>query len=224
MLHLTAVCNAGVYLEQDGFGLLIDGICCDTELFFGTSPQLFAQMLQKSGMFSTLQACMFTHLHEDHFDTSRTAELAAAQPAVKFWIPDEKTFSSGRIQAGPFSVSYYEVPHIGAERIRHVVFRITAGAQTVYLAGDAEAEPAQHRPALDGIVPDYMFVNPLHLSDTPFREYVCALQPGEIFVHHLSKQLLPAHRYLRRLERIRQRCSGDLPATTAIETYPLFLK
>lgn len=225
MLKITAVCNAGIYLEQDNYGLLIDGICSDYDVFSGTSNALFQQIIEKEACFASLRAAMFTHLHPDHCDIARTDLMLKLQPGCEFWLPDEKMPQSGCVRMGPFFVYYYEVPHIpGSIPVtRHYVFLIRAGRQNIYLAADAETSVPVHQRILHNHRVDYMFINPTHFAADTLRSYLSGFLPKRIFVYHLPEESRDSIGYMRKAQRILRSSMGTIPPTQLINRYPTAL-
>lgn len=222
MLHITSICNAGVYLETAHSGLLLDGISTDSALYTGTSKPLFDEMLRRSGMFSRLQGCIFSHQHWDHFDADRVSQLAAVQPGLKFFVQDDKKFPDGIIQIGTFSVYYSGVPHIPLSEATslpaHCVFLIRAAGKIVYAAADSSPEPAMHQRVLGSTVPDIFLLAMPHLANAPFCAWLCALKPKHIIVNHIPKNQKDA--CLRKIQRVCARCGNKLPPVSVVTSYP----
>lgn len=226
MLKLTSLCNAGIRIEYAGCSLLVDGICQNFGGFDGLSAPLFQEMLCGSGPYASLSGVLFTHCHPDHFDRQRVELLRGANPGCTFFIPDEKTFSRGCIQCGPFSVSYFETPHMPQDfaQVRHFVLLVTAGTETVYLAADAVLDAAVHRSILDGRHPTYIFVNPVYLAVEETRLLLEALRPRQLFVYHIPSDLSNRNSMRRKAERSVERFRSTLPPTTLTSTYPMRLQ
>ena len=226
MLKLTSLCNAGIRIEYAGCSLLVDGICQDFRGFDGLSQPLFEEMLHGSGPYASLSGVFFTHCHPDHFDPQRVELLRNVHPECTFFIPDEKTFFRGRIQCGPFSVSYYETPHMPQDfaQVRHFVLLITAGTETVYIAADAVLDAACHRTILEGCQPTYVFVNPVYLAVEETRQLLEALHPRRLFVYHIPSDLSNRNSMRRKAERSVERYCSTLPPTVLTSTYPMRLQ
>lgn len=226
MLKLTSLCNAGIRIEYAGSSLLVDGICQDFRGFDGLSQPLFEEMLHGSGPYASLSGVFFTHCHPDHFDPQRVELLRRVRPECTFFIPDEKTFSKGCIQCGPFSVFYCETPHMPQDfaQVRHFVLLITAGAETVYIAADAVLDAAMHRSILGDCRPTYIFVNPVYLAVVETRQLLEALHPQRLFVYHIPSDLSNRNSMRRKAERSVERYCSTLPPTVLTSTYPMRLQ
>lgn len=226
MLKLTSLCNAGIRIEYAGCSLLVDGICQGFRGFDGLSQPLFEEMLHGIGPYASLSGVLFTHCHPDHFDLPRVELLQNAHPGSTFFIPNEKTFSNGCIQCGPFSVSYYETPHMPQDfaQVRHFVLLITAGTETVYIAADAVLDAAMHHVILGDCRPTYIFVNPVYLAVAETRQLLEALHPQRLFVYHIPSDLSNRNSMRRKAERSVERYCNTLPPTVLTSTYPMRLQ
>lgn len=226
MLKLTSLCNAGVLMEYAGCSLLVDGIAQDFRGFDGLPQPLFQKMMRGESAFASLGGVFFTHCHPDHFDPVRTEQLREARPGCQFWIPDEKTFSQGCIQCGPFSVCYYETPHMPQDyaQVRHFVLLVTAGEETVYFAADALLDAGLHRRILRQLRPDEIFVNPVYLAVAETRQLLEKLQPRQLFVYHIPSDLSDRNRIRRKAQRSVERYRDTLPPTVLTAAYPMRLR
>lgn len=225
MLKLTSLCNAGVLIEYAGYGLLVDGIAGDFRGFDGLSQPMFQEILRREGIFASLSGIFFTHCHPDHFDPIRTEQLRTARPGCQFWIPNEKTLSQGCIQCGPFSVYFYETPHMPQDfaQVRHFVLLVTAGEESVYIAADAILDAGLHRGILRQHRPDYVFVNPVYLAVAETRQFLEELQPRRLFVYHIPSDSSDRNSMRRKAQRSAERYRDSLPPTTLTGAYPTLL-
>ena len=222
LLRLTALCNAGVLMEYGESALLVDGVARDFEGFTGLPGAEFRRMLAGEGAYGRLCGAVFTHRHPDHCDEKRTALLRQKHPECPFFLPNEKTFSSGCIRCGPFSVSYCETPHMPQTlaAVRHFSLLVRAGDETVYFAGDAVPDAALHRQVLGGVRPAYVFVNPVYLGKAEIRALLSELAPRRIFVNHIPFDLSEKNSIRRKAERSIARYAPELPPLTLIRSYP----
>ena len=225
LLKLTALCNTGVLLEYGEDALLVDAISCDFSGFTGLSSEEYEKILLGEGPYSKLCGVFFTHCHPDHFDFPRVKALQAARPSCIFFIPDAKTFSSGCIQSGPFSVYYYETPHMpqNFSEIRHFVLLISAGEEWVYFASDAMIDADLHHQFLGSRTADYVFVNPVYLTSPPMRSFLRSLAPKRVFVYHIPADPAGTNGIYRKAVRSVERYSAQLPPVTLIHGYPTYL-
>ena len=223
MLKMCSVCNAGVYLEQDGYGLLLDGVSGDYAPFSGTSDAIFSQMLRSDGDFSALRALVFSHDHIDHYDPVRTEQLIC-QRSCECWLPNEKIPASGRIQCGPFSVCFDEVPHIPGfvDPVRHFVFYVDSGESQLYFAADAIVSAKMHRDLLRGKSPDFIFMNSVHFASDELRALFLHAAQKRVYVYHFPERRNDRFGYIRKTEKILQETS---PASDIclIDRYPKML-
>lgn len=225
MLKLTALCNAGVLLEYDGKSLLVDAIAHDFSGFTGLSSEEYYKILQSEPPYSQLCGVFFTHCHPDHFYRPGLEALQKDRLSCVFFVPDAKTFSSGCIQAGPFSVYYYETPHMpqNFSSVRHFVLLISAGKEWVYFAADAVVDADLHRQILGNRALDYIFVNPVYLTNPSMRSFLCSLSPKHIFIYHIPSDPVGTNGIYRKAVRSVERYSVQLPPVTLIHIYPMYL-
>lgn len=220
MLQITAVCNAGLYLEYADYGLLIDGIAKDFAPFSGTSDRLFEDMLQKRGLFRSLKAEAFTHAHPDHYDPERISCFQSANPSDLFFLPTEQTPESGCNRFGPFHVYYWRAPHMpqdGAEAPLCALC-ICVGDECVYIASDVILDPSLHRRFLSGITPTVLAVNPVYLSFQPTLNWIRSLELRKLIVYHIPGESDQSG-IRRKTERTLQRCA-DLKTLSPALQFP----
>ncbi len=225
MLKLTALCNAGVLMEYEGCSILVDAIGADFGGFTGLSGEIYQCVHDGSGPFRQLCGVFFTHCHPDHFDLPRVRALCAARPECRFFIPDEKTLSFGCIQSGPFSVMYYETPHMLQDfaQVRHFVLLVMAGESSIYFAADAVLDAPLHRMLLSDAHPNYIFVNPVYLAVRETRELLIELKPQRIYAYHIPFDLSEQNGIRRKARRTIARYGAVLPPVTLVDIYPMEL-
>ena len=222
MLKMTAVCNAGIYVEYQDSGLLIDGIASDYLGFTGLTEELYRQALGREALFRNLCGICFTHTHPDHCSPELVRQLHQRQPQLTVLQPDEKTPPKGCIQCGPFSVSYMETPHMPHtfEQVRHFVLLIHAGNETVYVAADAMIDAELHRTVLHDVNPDYIVINPVYLTVPSMVSFLAEKNPKAIFVYHIPADADDQTGMRRKAERSIKRCCDQLPPITLAAHHP----
>lgn len=222
MLRITILCNAGILLDYGGQTLLIDGICQSAFGFYGLQDRDFGDMMQGAGAYSALRGVIFTHCHPDHFDETRVELLRSRLPDCTFWVPDEDKLSSGCIQCGPFSVYYYETPHMPQDysQVRHFVLRIEVGGLLLYVAADAALDVAMHDKLMGPKRYDCVIVNPVYLSTAETRTLLQKRAPRRIVVYHLPGDKADQTGIRRKTERTISRFAAQLPPLTAADQYP----
>ena len=62
-LEITRTANAGVLLEIDGIGILLDGVCDPYAQYMGTTEETRKKLITELP-----DAVAFTHKHPDHYD------------------------------------------------------------------------------------------------------------------------------------------------------------
>lgn len=222
LLKLTAVCNAGIYVESGDTGILIDGIASDYLAFHGLPADLFGQALRREGLFQNLKAVCFTHTHPDHCDPVRLQQLREAQPDLTILLPDEQTPTEGRIRCGAFSVLYRETPHMPHTytQVRHFVLELEAAGESVYIAADAVIDAGLHKTFLNGKAPAGMVINPVYLTVPAMVELLRTVSPGQIIVYHLPVDAEDQTGMRRKAERSVARVRDSLPPITLVSNFP----
>ena len=222
-MKLTVICNAGILLEKDGFGLLIDGISRDHVGFSGLDNGQYADILQKNGIFSSCSALIFTHCHPDHYDAERVQVAQRELNTCRFFIPDGQTPASGTMQFGPFAVGYRETPHMihNGDPVRHFVFLICDGERQLYIASDSLPDARMHREILRGVQPDAIFVNPVHLSTPDTKAWLLELAPKHTVVYHIP--IDPADQTGMRRKAMRTAARDFHTSVTLVTEHPMDL-
>jgi len=222
LLRITAVCNAGLLLDYEGYCILVDGTAYDYLGFSGIDENLLYQIATCKTSNSSLCGVLSTHCHPDHYNKERTHFLKQQNDSLFIFTPDDKTAVSGCIQCGPFCVYYHETEHMphSYEQVRHYVFFVTAGSESVYIAADAKLDAAAHRNILRGMKPKYLVVNPVYLTAA---DTICLLQdltPDRIFVYHVPVDPFDRTGMRRKAERSIARCASKLPPILLADVFP----
>lgn len=190
--------NAGLYVQSDTHGLLIDGLHGTEGGFSLTPPALTAQLLARTGMFSGTVDLAFTHLHGDHFDKGLLQEFLQHRACPRVYAPEPsvsnvstKSLAKGIECAdmGDISVKAFSTVHDGAP-FAHQPHRLlclqTQGKQCV-ICGDAILEPllAKWIQMFCASQTNAVFVNVYQLASESGMEFLRTLSPEHVFLYHL---------------------------------------
>ena len=94
MTRVFYTVNSGLYFENDGCGVLIDGIHGGADAGFSPSSENTIQSCRDgAGIFKGLRALLFTHCHSDHYDPAAVREILTENP-VLFFAPGQALASS----------------------------------------------------------------------------------------------------------------------------------
>ena len=191
--------NAGLYIESPGARLLVDGLHGGRAE--GCSPlpdQLAAQAETGTGLFFDLNGLLFTHLHGDHFDPVRTAQVLALPGAPRLlgasFDPEKRSFTlemaERRLHREDMDIHLLPTRHDGEmfAYLPHNSVLLKTPDASLFLAGDAflDTALAQRVAALWGPSPlQALFINPIQLLSQGGKDFLRALPAKKIFVCHI---------------------------------------
>lgn len=87
-LKYKYICNCSVLVEMNGVKLLVDGLIWDDSPFDKTPKDIEQDIISASGEFEGLKTLLFTHCHEDHFCSKKTADFLENNPDALVAVPD----------------------------------------------------------------------------------------------------------------------------------------
>lgn len=225
MLRMTAYCNSGVLLEYNGHSILLDGLSADYSGFVGLSSADYVRIVEQTPPFDRLCGLFFSHRHPDHFDPKRVEQLKKQLPDCLFFIPDQNISQNGCIQCGPFSVFYFETPHMLPQEPEgcHVSFLIKAGTDRIYFTGDADSLPVLPQDSQCTCMADYMVANYTWVTAESTRALLSRIPLTKLFLCHLPENTPVASGIRRKAERCLKRHQNALPPSVLITHYPMRL-
>ena len=190
MLRCTFLGNCGFFLENETDAILVD---CPNGFHYAydrLAEEEYARILNRCGRYDKLRGLFFTHLHDDHYDAERTAELIENDRELVLFAPDANTEKSGAIQAGSFTVRYFKIPHSG-ENLRdvpHWVLMVETEGKQVFVTGDSEwTEP--HLIELVAMYrPDCGIFNPNFVSHEEGRQLMAKIPENYIYHYPVNRE------------------------------------
>ena len=196
--------NSGLYLYQNGTGLLIDGL-------FGRGPYqcfspfpeaLHQQMLSEQGLFAHLDGLLFTHTHGDHLDRDLLYYLRYTRPNLPVYVygltdnslsADSLAQGIQRLTVGPFTITVLDTVHErtgGTDQdalfsLPNCMMLLEANGTRILLTGDSvlgrrEAELVGRFGPLD-----FVFCNPMQLATDEKCEFFHRISTRRLLLIHL---------------------------------------
>ncbi|WP_027721772.1 MBL fold metallo-hydrolase [Maridesulfovibrio zosterae] len=191
LIKITLIANAGVLVEYNGTGILVDGIHHEEgHPFSRVSKVDMRQMRYGEGLFQNLDYLLFTHEHPDHFTPQYVLKHIQCRSVKGLFLPCERDgssdlvflFNHARIQEIPcwsmglepgkskyieltedLSVTTIGSRHMGPqyEDIRNDCFLLTLKGMNLLFTGDADYVSDFFEKALAEVNLDAVFVNPI---------------------------------------------------------------
>lgn len=214
-IDIRMVANAGVLVEHDGAGLLVDGIHREGgHPFSPVSEADLARMRKGESPFAHLDYLFFTHEHPDHCTPGLVREQVRERPVRGLLLPGQQGGSPelarlleglqqqgvpyqtlglppGRTQrfelADGLSITALGTRHMGPQyrNVRNDCLLLSWDGANLLFTGDADPV-ADYYAALRDVPLEAAFVNPLFLHDARGREIITTLfRPRRLVVHHL---------------------------------------
>lgn len=190
-IKITLIANAGVLVEHNDVGLLVDGIHHeDGHPFSQVSENDIKLMRQGLGIFDNLDYLLFTHEHPDHLTPQYVSEFIRQRSVKGIFLPNEHDGSTSltlllnQIQkigipywtlgletgetkrfvlADDLIVTAIGTRHMGPQfaSIKNDCFLLTLAGKNLLFTGDADHVAQYFKNALSKVALDAVFVNPI---------------------------------------------------------------
>lgn len=225
-LSIFYTVNSGLYLVDNGYGLLVDGLHGDAEGLFSVTPDALAeQVIKWSGPFGHLKGMLFTHLHDDHYDERLVKRLMATPQPPLLYGPGlaASTVASTMqlrdgihlLQLGGVRVLAMDTVHDGKpfQNEKHQSFLVDFAGEGVFIAGDAVftgQDACRLKEAAGDVRIAAGFFNLFQLGRRPLLEFVRELAPKRVFLYHLPFPQDDTHNLAGLAARVIQRVPGDI--------------
>lgn len=201
-IKITLVANAGVLVEHNGIGLLVDGIHHEEgHPFSKVSKSDMKFMQQGASIFANLDYLLFTHEHPDHFTPKYVSEHIHLRSVKGLFLPHERDGSPdlallhnhARNLAIPYMalglepgemkrlvltddlvVTAIGTRHMGPQykTIRNDCFLLTLAGKNLLFTGDADHVFEYFENALSEVAVDVVFVNPIFYHNPYGQEII----------------------------------------------------
>jgi len=221
-MNVTLLCSTGLYLEQDGAGLLVDALNAEWPPFYRLPEAVAQRVIRGEPPYGGVCALVYTHLHPDHYDAGRTRAFLQNHSGCAALLPKDGDPDAQTLRAGPFTVECHRFVHtpIPYPAIRHNVLFVTAGKTSVYITADAAPDCGRHREILAGRRADAAFWNAQYLS-YPETRALLSDAAERSFIYHLPAD--PHNGVCRKCERSFQRYGAELRNAEPLRAYPATL-
>lgn len=223
-MEATLLCSTGIHLRCGSHSLLVDALNGAIRSFKEIPEVTAAQIIAGQPPYDAVDALVYTHLHPDHYDQAKNAAFLKNHPETTVLFPTEATPDHCKIQAGPFSVEAFFVPHMPCDYTwaKHYALLVEAECFSVYLTADADVDADIHLRNLAGRRVDWAFWNPLFLSYASTRDLMASAAVRS-FVYHVPEAPTDETGICRKLARNWSRFGPQLPNVTVLDHYPMEL-
>ena len=222
--------NEGIYLENEGISILIDGIHNGTEVGFSNMPKTLKQDMEaEKGLFKDLDCLLFTHLHPDHFNLEMAEEYLQKNKIYSYG-PDfpmsNLAFSTLNEDVEVCFLHHYKIYKIrtthDGERFKqdnHVIYVIAANEEIFVIGGDAiltEKEANMIQQFVEHPI-TIVFINPFQMLQEKEQCFIRNLESKHVCLYHLPFDEDDRNN-MRRICKIAARVyPQDLPAVEVID-------
>jgi len=215
-ITITLIANTGVLVEYGDVGMLVDGIHHEPgHVFSKVCKKDLLHMRLGTDVFEHLDYLLFSHEHPDHFSPGFVERHLQFRSVQGIFLPDPAhgspslKFLANQIQAQAIShrildlqpgeaaqfplvddltVTAIGAPHMGPQyaAVKHHCFLLTIAGKHLLFTGDADHIPEYFVPALNGINPDVVFVNPLFYHHANGRKIINEIfRPRTVVIYHM---------------------------------------
>ncbi len=189
--------NEGLFLQNRETSMLIDGIHTGTEVGYSNMPsQLVSDMKKQQGIFSNLNALIFTHFHPDHFNEKRVNLFLSQSPRTNLITPylsqtlsfDYITERVSLIYLNHIKIFLIKTMHEGIqyEKDIHQMIIIKIKNETYIICGDAvllEVDAVLIQELISKEITG-IFINPYQLAQKEGHAFIRQLLPHKVFLYH----------------------------------------
>lgn len=199
------IANAGIYLESNHSGILVDGLFDPHEGFDPLPSTIENAILHKQPPFTQLSALFFTHSHADHYSPGKVSVFLKQYPQTSMYQPDQETRGQPLLFPGLYPVPSRHLMDKG-RLVPHRALFLHFEGKNYFFSGDADPVflyrnfPLELLSRFQNRI-DMAFINPFFLSLTPGRKLLDTLAPNRIFVYHMPLQVPDSLRYHEILKR-----------------------
>lgn len=144
-LEILYLYNSGVLLSYGEEALLFDGVFDDSNFFDKMPPGYKETLMKKEIPFEHVNALLFTHCHNDHYDADTVNKFAGKYSTAEIIAPiegyeDKLIGEWGMFTIGLFDIEYLKTRHIFAGDLTcdNYVYKITAGERSIVITGDTD--------------------------------------------------------------------------------------
>ncbi|WP_291327032.1 MBL fold metallo-hydrolase [Desulfovibrio sp. UCD-KL4C] len=201
-IKITLVANAGVHVEYNGLGILVDGVHHEEgHPFCQVSKTDLQHIKDGTNLFKNLDYFLFTHEHPDHFTPQYLLKIIQSRSFKGLFLPNERDGSSNLAlllkHARSINLPYWSlgldpgevkrveladdliVTAIGSEHmgpqyknIRNDCFLLTLNGINLLFTGDADYVAEYYIKALCDVHLDAIFVNPIFYHNPNGQEII----------------------------------------------------
>lgn len=197
-MYVFHTVNAGIYLQEGDYGLLIDALHGGEGGFSRTPNEIMKHISRHTDSLATKIDLAFTHLHGDHFNMERVSDFMDKYPSAEIYAPEMwksciYTYeSSKRIRdadLGRFHLIAFPTVHDGKEytRVPHQSLMLRTSDQQQFICGDAALDISLARDIqknCPGTI-KAVFVNLFQLASKDGQAFLKEIRPQHIFLYHL---------------------------------------
>lgn len=192
-MEITYLINSGLLIEAGGKKIIIDALSGKTDYFDKMPKKLIKEITKGEGLFENLNAMIFTHNHEDHFD-QESADLCRKNNDLELiFIPDEEEVRLPFIEKklGGVEIFCLKIPHSGKEYgdVKHYAFLIRHGDESVYVSGDSEMQEPTQISMLGGVPVTKAFFNGFHLQLENGRKIIESIKAETSYIYHIPLKI-----------------------------------
>lgn len=210
-MRILRTVNCGLRIEEGNNAVLIDAIHAGTASCMNEMPEeLLEDMQAGTGIFADTKALIFTHMHEDHFD-SRIMEKYLSLPhgkRVLIYAPDYNKNTlpltkldkyTGVADIGPFRVWFITTLHENKsfQNCTHRSIIVKTESCSIFIAGDAGMQENETQRIINcaGTHFDAVFMNPFQISQENGRRFLECIHAENIFVYHIPDKEIDENYY-----------------------------
>lgn len=206
-----------MYVYSGHTGILVDGISTGGKAGMSDMPpQVISSMRSGTGIFSHLNAVLFTHAHEDHYDRKLLGDFLSSPygKSVKCYCPRPTPSRDHRVrntlsprligegvyyaEVGDFRILFLDTLHQGKQyrSVYHQSILLESRGETVLFLGDGVLKENAAK-NLRAFVPsvDQVFINALGLSDPGFRTFFRIVPARALQVYHVAPEEKDIYNY-----------------------------
>ena len=252
-IKIVAIANCGLLIQSPQAKVLVDGIyqwdakaaenhinidlLRKKDLFNPIPGEIMYRIVNGVAEFQGIDGLLFTHGHEDHFSSEKTAECLEKNNIGSIFLPDDENpkVIALREQAEKhgvklfnmnlplgskeeqiikdISVKYFRTPHSGREfsSVLHYCFLLSINDKKIYISGDADYTNEYQQKMLEGEDVTVGFFNPLPFYLRAGRGLINRINPKRVIMYHVPFAKDDKYGFRKMSQRIMDRFGESLP-------------
>lgn len=232
--------NSAVLVRYGNKALLIDGIISQDQIFDFYDEQSEKDIFLRRGKFKNLEYLLFTHCHEDHYDSRNLCRFLKENTGIKVILPSNNGLSQEFIkeakahgtdflllggeagelrkaQIGELKIETVKTGHISFDYPEHYCINLVSQSENILFTADMEMNKLPYLKDFSKKGKSTIFVNHLALLNEDWRQMLKQLEYDRICFYHLPTEKNDNYGYRNLAFQHWNRYKSEFPSAVLLE-------